>query len=204
MSLKATPTPARYSHPLSSSKRCRVDHRGRRGQHLARLVVVGDHHVEPERGGVLHLTDRRDAVVHRDDEAHPVVVDELQRLPVEAVALPVALGDVIADVRARGLEIAVEHDRRHDAVAVVVAVDGDPLPLGKRPPDARHGLIHVADRQRVGQRPVRRQEPFDLFPGVIPSAGQHPHGNQRQAQLAREPLGRRLVGAPDVPAFIGT
>jgi hypothetical protein len=50
-------------------------------------MVVGDDHLEPELARVLHLRDRGDAAVDRDDEVEALVGEPRQRAGVEAVPL---------------------------------------------------------------------------------------------------------------------
>ena len=58
------------------------------------LVMIGDHHLHPQGLCQFHLLQSGDAAVHRNNEACPVFSDPFNGLPVQAVPLLQAVGDV--------------------------------------------------------------------------------------------------------------
>jgi hypothetical protein len=103
-------------------------------------VVVADDEVHAALVGVGHLVDGFDAAVERDDErdaAADGVVDALER---DAVALIVAVGDVVFDRRGVGAEEFVDQRHGRCAVHVVIAINHDPLLVAQGLVEALDGL----------------------------------------------------------------
>ena len=131
-----------------------VHHRDGTGQLLPALVVVGDHHVQPQRVGVVHLFHPGDAAVHRYQQAHALVIQALDGVAAEAVAVLDAPGNVVHHVCAPALEIVHQDAGGRDAVHVVVAEHGELLPVVQRLLHPRNGLVHILHPQRTDGQPV--------------------------------------------------
>ena len=134
----------------------RVDHRDRDRQLGIRLVVIRDDQIDAELARALRRLDAANAAVDRDDERHAVGLQAIERLGLQPVAVLDAVGKEVDDVGAEQLERAAKNDGRRDAVAVVVAMNGDALfPLDRRenPIDRRR---HVREPERIVQMIERR------------------------------------------------
>ena len=130
------------------ARHLRVQDRAR-GQALARLVVVGDDHLEAGREGRLHLGHRPDAAVGRDEQRGPPRGQLLDRSLREAVAVlepardqPVTVGTVLP-------QGADEDGCGADAIDVVVTMDRDPAPGGDRRANSLGDLRHRVEQERV-------------------------------------------------------
>jgi hypothetical protein len=75
----------------------------------------------------------------------------LDRGRLQAVAIPMPVGDEMAHVAAEQLNGPPEHDRGRDAIDVVVAVDDDALAAGDGAQNAIDGLAHAGQQHRVVQ-----------------------------------------------------
>ena len=143
----------RHAHARKVRERvaakARVDHRAVR-QLVRGVVVVRDDDVQPQLPAEAHLPDRGDAAVHRQQQ---VVLgrEAADGGLVQAVALAVAVRDVVADGEADLAQIEHEQGGRGHAVGVVVAVDADALLFRLGPPDAVHRLAHPAQQEGVVQ-----------------------------------------------------
>ena len=132
----------------------RVDDGERRRQLGVRLVVIGDDQVDAELARAARGVGAANAAVDRHDERDAVGVQPLDRRRLQAVAVAQPLRDEVDDVGAEQLERAAQDHRRRDAVDVVVAVDGDPLPARDRAPgsDRRPRACRRAASDRAGGR----------------------------------------------------
>ncbi len=171
----------------------RVQDRHRRRHRLRHGVVIDDHHLEPERVRPRDLGDRGDPAVEGDQHPGAVGGDLLDRLEVQ----PVPLVDPVRDVgRDLGPELAqeqVQQRGRADAVDVVVAVEGDLLPLAHRPGEPLDRRRHPLHRERVGQvGELVREEPLGDLGGLEPMR-EHP-GRERVNPQARRERPRPLLG----------
>ena len=142
------------THPV------RVDHRDRAGQHLGRLVVVGDHDVDAECRGARHRLDGGDAAIDGDDQRATAAVGVVDRVERQPVAVAGAVRNPELDLGAQVAQRRVEQIGRGDAVHVVIAVHQDPLAVRDPAVNAFHGAVQVEQRRGIVQVLERRlQEP---------------------------------------------
>ena len=189
-------------HPGAAELRERVvaairpDH-GAVGELRPRTVVVGDHHVEPERSRMRDLVDGRNPAVDGQDEPAALLGEARDRLSREPVALVEAARQMPRDV---GAELAEDEDGqggRADPVGVVVAVDADLPSLCDGTPNRLTGRLHVAEPKRV----VFRQLGGEEFAGPSRVCVSAPYEDGResltQPEIAHESfdLVSRAVGA---------
>ena len=128
-----------------------IEHGHGGGQLVVGHVVVADDEVHAALVGVGHLVDGFDAAVERDDECDATadgVVDALER---DAVALIVAVGDVVFDRRGVGAEEFVDQRHGRCAVHVVIAINHDPLLVAQSLVEALDSLEHVGHQEGVVQ-----------------------------------------------------
>ena len=122
-----------------------VHHRHGGGEFLLALVVVGDHQVDAQFLGVLHLFHGGDAAVHSDDEANPFLGQAVHRLPVHPIAFGQAVGDIVAHVPSLVPQVVGEQAGGGDAVHVIVPIDCHLFSVAQGPANARHGQVHILE-----------------------------------------------------------
>ena len=176
-----------------------VHHRHRSGQTLMGQVVVGDDEVHAQLSGKIRLVQRGDAVIHRHDERVAFFVDGLDGVFGQAVAVALAAGQHALDVGAHPFQMLVEQGRGRYAVHIVVAKHHDGLLVVNGLQDARAGLVHILQKQRVAQLFLARQQRQRLG-GV----GDAPGGKDARQQRTLLLLGGKgalvLRLAPGFPA----
>ncbi len=119
------------------------------GEAVAGLVVIGDDHSHPGPASGLDLVGAGDPAVRGDQQAGAPGGDALDSLRGQPVSITEATGDVPVAFRSQ-LPKRPNQDRgRADAVAVVVAVHGDPESLCDRLPDLLGYLPHALELARV-------------------------------------------------------
>jgi hypothetical protein len=153
-----------------------IDQRVGRGQldHRGAVLAVGKVVIrddQPQPGGTLpdHIH-RGGAAVHSDHQPGSPAPQLNQRLPVEPIALGLALWDVRDRLDAGRLQRADQQSTGTDTICVVVAVHGDRLPRPDGLTDQADRLVHVREqlgivlltggaRGRPGQRWSRSSGP---------------------------------------------
>ena len=120
------------------------------GQLVARHVVADDE-VDAFLLGVGYLVGSLDAAVEHDDEADARLAGIVDALPRDAVAVFVAVGDVVVDVAVELLQEAVDQCHGGASVHVVVAIDEDAFLAAQGFVQSAHGLLHVLEEERVVQ-----------------------------------------------------
>ena len=161
-------------------------------QALVGQMVVGDDEVDAEtgrKGGFLH---RRDAVVHRDDEAASLIIDGLDGVLRQAVAVALPAGQHTLGAGPHPFEVLIEQGGGGHAVHIVVAEDHDGLALVDGSQDARAGLVHVGQEHGVAQLLLARQQ-CQRLGGVGDAPGSEDAGQQ---------TGLLLLGRKDRAVFL--
>ena len=128
------------------------------GQGVVGQVVVRHDEVHTQRSRKVGFFQRRDAVVHRDDELTALVVDGLHGVFRKAVAVALAAGQHTLDVCAHPLEVLVQQGRGRHAVYIIVAVNNDGLFFVDGFKDAGTGFVHVRQEHGVAQLFLARQQ----------------------------------------------
>ena len=178
-----------------------IHHRTGTGQILLALMVIGNHHVHPQRVGKFNLLIAGDAAVHRDHQSGSLFPQVLNGLLGEAVALFNPPGDVPQAVGPAAAEIVLQQHGGGDAVHVVIPEDGDRLPPADGPLDAVHRSVHVPhEHGGEGQVPVPLQSHRGRFRGGDAPGCQH-HGQQIRVSGAAEEGNVLLSRRPNVPLF---
>ena len=147
------------------------------GQGVVGQMVVCDDEVDAEAGRKCGFLYGRDAVVHRDDEAAALIINRLDRVLREAVAVALPAGQHTLDGGAHPFQVLIEQGRGGHTVHVVVAEDDDRLPLVDGPQDALTGFIHVGQEHGVAQLFFARQKGQRLG-GVGDAPGSEDAGQQ--------------------------
>ena len=145
-------------------------------------MVVGDDDIHPQTPGVGGLLQGGDAAVHGDDEGDPLGVEGIHRLPVEAVALLQAVGDVRDHPGPPFPEELGEQTGGGDAVYIIVSIDGDMFLLGDGPLQPGGRPVHVPHQEGVveGGVAIGEKGPGRPWLGEPPGA-EHQSGQHRQA-----------------------
>ena len=165
------------------------------GQGLGRQMVVGDDKVDAQLCGKVGLGYSGDAVVHRHDEPIALVMDGLDGVARQAVAIALAAGQHALDGGAHALEVLIQQCRGSHAVHVVVAEHHDGLAIVDGLPDALAGFFHIGEQGGVAQL---------LFPGqqgervgrVGDAAGRQDAGQQGRLLLLGGQRGGIFLFAP--------
>ena len=116
---------------------------------LVRKVVVADDHVHAEGFGIGYLLHGLYAAVQSYDKRVSVLVAPVDAFIGYAVALVVAVGDIVFDI---GVEIAykrVHQSHRRSAVHIIVSVDEHFLLIGNGFFESFHSFVHVLHQKRV-------------------------------------------------------
>ncbi len=199
-SFSATPTPARFLSGIGAIVAARVDDRQGARQLGVRLVMVGDDQIDAEVAGPPGRFRAANAAVDRHDQLHALAVQPFDGGGLQAVAVGQPFGNEVADVGAQQLQRAAKDDGRGDAVDVVIAVNGDPLPSGNRgqqPPDR---AVHVGEQKRVQQLiEFRAQKPRGRIRIGEATDGEEPGGDGRQPEVARQLLDVRCLERSIIP-----
>jgi hypothetical protein len=165
-------------------------------------MVVSDDDVDARvLGGSQRVVVVRAAVVS-DNQFRALFDCESQTLRGEAVALGLAVRQVVDDVGTEPAKHRNQKDRAGHAVYIIVAVDEDAF----TPFDSGEDALGRGDDvgQQVGfAQPGRRgvEERADVVGGGVPAAEQQVHGEFRQVELAAEQhgvAGRRRRKPPAV------
>ena len=119
------------------------------GQLRARLMVVGDDHLEPGAERRLDLGDGADPAVGGQQQRGAALGQLGDGRLGEPVAVLEPAGDQPVALGAQLAQRADQDRGRADAVDVVVAVHGDPAPGGDRGPDPLDHLRHRVELERV-------------------------------------------------------
>ena len=155
--------------------------------------MIADDYVDAERVGVGHFLDRFDAAVQDDHQFDPrggrVVYATLR----EAVALVVAVGDIVADVGAVMAQETVDHRHGRAAVHVIVAEHENALAAAYHTVDGVDGHVHVVHQKRVVQIGELWMKEFLGFRDICNTAVlQQTREDRVNTQLPAELAGRFL------------
>ena len=170
------------------------------GQIAAGLVVIRDDEIDVELARPPRRLVAANAAVDRDDEPHAVGLQPIERLGLQSVAVVHPVRDEMHDRRAKQLERAAKDDGGRDAVAVVVAMNGDALlPLDRRK-NPFHRFRHVGKPERIVQMIERRMEkPLRELRRVDPANREQPRDGGADAQLVRQHIGGLIVARHALP-----
>ena len=126
-----------------------VEDGGGGGQGLIRQMVVADDDIDALVLGIADFLHGFDAAVEGDDQGVAVLPGPVDALVGDAVALVVAVGDVVFDV---GVEIAYEGVHQgysRGTVHVVVSVYHDPFLLGDSLLEPVYSPVHIFHQEGV-------------------------------------------------------
>ncbi len=164
--------------------------------------MVRHHHVHTQAGGILDFFHSSDAGIHRNHQ----LAASLRQPPdgglVESIAFAEPIWNIINAVRPLRTEILHQQGGAGDAVHIVIAIDGDFVAGGQRPPHFRYGLVHIRQQERVSQAVQRGVQKILGLPAPEPSGGQSRSRQRGKTQLPLEQ--RRLfgLGLGDFPQFL--
>ncbi len=111
-------------------------------------VVVGDHHVNPARVGIVNRLVFADAGVAGEDHVCALVDQALQVGQIDPVPRAETVGDVVSHLRARSAQRRDEQGGGRLPIDVEIAPDGDQLALPDGAAEALDGTIHVGQVER--------------------------------------------------------
>ena len=126
-----------------------VQHRHGAGKLVLREVVVANDHVDALAAGVLHLLNGLDAAVQGDKEVDAVVRGPVQAFVRDAVALVIAVGNVVFHPLGEAADEGIDQGDGRRSVHVVIAVNQDFLAFGDGLVEPFHGLVHVLHQEWV-------------------------------------------------------
>ena len=113
--------------------------------------MVADDKVDAHLLRLSNLVDGLDATVEDDDQLHSCLGSMVEALLADAVALFVAVGDVILDVGVELLQEAKDQCYGSTSVDIVVTINHDALLAAHRVVQTVDGNIHVVHQERVDQ-----------------------------------------------------
>src|SRR3989344_6530061 len=111
-------------------------------------MVIGDNDIHTELPRASDRLDIGDARVHVDDERHPALRELLYPTLIHAVALEVAMRDVVLEGGIYLAQEVVHDDPTWPPVAVVVAPDSDMLTVLDSAREPLGGSRHVRHQKR--------------------------------------------------------
>jgi hypothetical protein len=185
---------------IAGIRQDRIEHGRRRGQRVAGTMMVGDDDVDALFPGPSGELDGLDAAVHADDQGRAALDRDADVIVLDAVAVGQALRDEVVDLGAQRGQGFLQHDRRKDAVDIVIAEDEDLLAPGDRRLDPGHGLVHVLHQVGIVEL-VEAAREF-LFGGLLRqdlAVDEDPGDGRRDVQSLgqRVGFGARRMDDPD-------
>ena len=142
-----------------------IGHGNAFGHRSARLVMVGDHHVDAVSQNRIHFVSARNAAVHRDDQRRIVAFRTRDRSGREAVSFFETLRNERNRIGAERTQSAREHRRRRNAIQVEVAEHKDATAVADGRLDTVGRLFHIGDL--VGIAPVSFQVGSEKRPCLL-------------------------------------
>ena len=118
-------------------------------------VVIRNHQIKPERGGIFRLLQGAHTVIHRDDELRTSFCHLVNGGAMQTVALGFPFGNIIKDVRALCFQVRIEHRGGGHAVRVIIPIDRNPLKAVQSFSNPRNGFFHIRQAHGVKFRCVR-------------------------------------------------
>lgn len=144
--------------------------------------------------------DCADAAVDGDDERHPIGVQSIERFGLKPVPILDAIRKEVHDARAEDLERAPKNDGGRDAIAIVIAVNGDPFSSLDCRENALDRRRHVREHERIVQMIERRPEKSLRALQIIdPANRQQPRDRRTDLQLVREDCSGLVVASETFP-----
>ena len=119
------------------------------GQLVIGVVVVADDEVDAKALGIVYHLVGLDATVEDDDELHTRLMGKVYPLLAHAVALVVAVGDIIVDIGIELLQKLVHQRHGRTSVDVVVSIDEDALLAPHGIVESVHGHVHILHEEGV-------------------------------------------------------
>ncbi len=162
---------------------------------FAHQVVVDDHDLQSDRCGIVERLVRHGAAVDRDDQVGAQRFQPVEGGIGRTVTFQDAVGDIDIEVAAHGAEPAHQLRRRGGAVDVVIGEYPDIGPGDKRVEHGGDGLVHVEERQGIGEQGLqgRANEILEPRGGNPPARDETAErlddiglGNTHQGQLLRQ------------------
>ncbi len=178
-----------------------IDHGERRRQFRVGLVMVGDDQIDAEFAGATCGVGAANTAVDRDDQRDAVGVQPIDGRRLQAVSVLDPFGEEVHDVGAEQLERPAKDHRGGDAVHVVVAVDGDPLPPADRRENAIDRHPHVGERHRIVKMIDRRVEEAVRQLRIAQAAlDQQARDHRRNTERRRQAVGDGIVARLALPS----
>ena len=159
-----------------------IEHSHSRRQLRARHVMIADDEVDALLLGIGNLVGSLDATVEHDDKPHARLAGIIDTLARDAVAVVVAVGNVIVYVAGELLQEAIHECHCRATIHIVVAIDEDALLASEGFVEAVHGLLHVLKEERVVQVGELRTEELTRILHVV-YAATYQHTGQHRADL---------------------
>ena len=134
-----------------------IQNRHRIGQILLTFVVVGDDQVDSQLFAQPGLLQGGDTAVHRHDQPYTGLMQLTDGDLIQAVALLQSAGDVGNTIRFLLPQQVGQQTGGGDAVHVIVAENGDLLPLFQSLTKPQDSLCHICHQVGIMESPVTRK-----------------------------------------------
>ena len=156
-------------------------------------MVVADNHVYPERASIFHFLHGLYSAVEHNHKFHTRLASVVDTAFRNAVALVVAVGNVIVYVRKVFTQELIDHRYCRTAVHVVIAEHKYPFLAPYGFVYGVYCLAHVVHQERVVQvRQLRPEELLGFCNGSYAAFTQKPPENGVNTQFSSQRLCRRL------------
>ena len=145
--------------------------------------MVGDEDIHAARVAVVNGIVGGDARIAGDEEFDAAIEDRRERIDVDAVAFPAANGDVVDDIRGKGLERLHQQGSGGLPIHVEVTPDADAFAPAGSQQDSFGQLCDVWELG--GRRRFRMKERFDFFGTADPASEENLLDERGQVSAAR-------------------
>ena len=135
-----------------------VDHSHRLWQFRSGDMMVGDNDIHPQFPGISDFIQCRRTIIDGNNQGNSLLMEMVDSTAIHAEPFVQPVRDIIADVSAHRLKIAVEDNGRSHAVAVIVTIHSNLFARFDRLFDPVDSDLHIRQQKRVFQAAVICQQ----------------------------------------------
>jgi hypothetical protein len=171
------------------------------GKPVGGRMMVGDDEIDAALAAAESFVDGAYPAIDGDEERGAAIDGGLDAVRGEPIPLGEPLGDEGEAVKANGAEEGDQEGDRGDAIDVVIAMNADPLPLGKSEAEPVDRVLHAGEKLRIVKRGKRRVEVSRCRLGLDDAAVDEEPGGEAVDAGAAKRLHRIGVRLSQTPGF---